>query len=264
MAYRRGRKGRAKYTWLPNWGSNYTSGEDEYVQPALQFSLDVGFAGDPIVGVLPMARDSPTELRNVPNRDEYTMADAIGSEYFLRRIVGKIHVVNMAFVRATGALTGEVGPVFVKVGCFVGAADTQTPDLPRDFTSEGQTSYNPGEQRALREPWIWQRSWMLGSSRTAFVASATPNVNINRYRAYVFPPTNVEFQGGGFLDGSHVDIKTARRIRQDERLWFVGLVQTAFPFGREFDTNSFYAQVDIQFDYRILGGLRKARQRGAF
>lgn len=261
------RKGRKKYVWFPNWCTQYTVDEEEFQNPALEASLAVASDGAPVVGVLPMLRDPPTELLNTDDRNAYTLADSVGSEYFVRRIVGKIDVQHEAgtISGGGGVITQAYAPVFCKFGIFVASADTQNPDVPRDFTGEAQTSYNPAEFRALREPWMFQRTWILGGHPLLQQTTYSQPSNAALIPDYIgmraYPVANWLY--GSLHEGRHIDVKTARRVRQEERLWACFHCQT-WPFGRDYVPTAYFQNVRFTFDYRVLGALRKAVQRGAF
>jgi len=69
-------------------------------------------------------------------------------------------------------------------------------------------SYSPLDNNNLRDPWIWRRTWML-----------TNDFSNNLTEDYEFPRSTTDY--GSVLDGSHIDQKTARRVSDEERLFFV-------------------------------------------
>lgn len=258
---------RKKYTWFPGWG-NLNPTTSSWEAP-LQMVVNVGFAG-PTVGCLPLIRDFPEELDQTTDasvRNQYSLADVIGSEYFVKRIVGKLFV-NVEYDIDEGDPLFTTPAVLVKTGVFVAAADSNTPDVPRDFATEYSTTFNPLSERGLREPWMFQRSWILGTGgpivtglydstyQTALLQSSAAGAQ----RSLAFPPSNVHY--GSMSDGPHIDIKTARRVRQEERLYWVVSVLPYPTSQQQQDMETI--QVRALFDARILGGLRKATQRGAF
>lgn len=258
------RKRKRKYTWLPNWGTD-TLGAPVEFGPQLDAVIDI--SNDPsvvVTGVLPMLRDSPVadQTSASANRDAYTMADMLASEYYVRRIVGKMYIDIK--VNPTNA-DDDTDAVFVKSGIFIAKADSQGLDLPRDFATENFTKYSPLSLDANREPWLFQRSWLLGGNDIAngsFAASAIwGSPGLARYAAY--PSANVLY--GSALDGPHIDIKTSRRVSLDERLFACWSVRLAGQGVRQIDGGlPGSAFVNIKFDYRVLGALRKARQTGSF
>lgn len=274
------RKRRKRYTWLPNWGHiGDTAEQAETTLTPLQMVVTVkgNLANQQTYGILPLLRDYSADEALPPPapgvRYESSMADIIGSEYFLRRIVGKM-VVNVEYFNPGGGTEPNVSAlfpvVFVKTGIFVANHDTVNIDQPQDWQLDGFVDYGTFNVRANREPWIFQRSWILGpSALNPFKEYTTTGISDNgpAQRERTFPSSNVSY-GSGILDGPHIDIKTLRRVQQQERLfWTVGV--TTYPLGGLYGTLvSDPAGPDVNvrciFDYRCLGGLRRARQRGSF
>lgn len=251
------RRRKTKYTWLPNVGQAPDSSDTWVGTSFLELVVEQVEPGDPSpLSFIPLFRDSPPE-RNQQATDTHvqSMADIIGSEYFLRRIVGKMYVSNESFT--DGVTPTTVRPVLlVKTGIYVARADADNSDFPIAALNEEQL-YHPLGLDANREPWIWQRSWILGS-RGLVATHADTYIDPLNSRSRSYPVSNTQY--GSALEGTHIDIKTARRIRQDERLyWSVG-----FKALGGFDGEEWTAQVRALFDYRGLGALRRAAQRGAF
>lgn len=182
-----------------------------------------------------------------------------GQDWFLRRIVGKVWVgcsqTSPTQVRAMGVSPGW--PSFLCGAAFFVARakddDPETPDLE-------VREYDPLGAENIRQPWIWRRTWLLTDFGIQDVAG-TPHFSL-------WPSSNMLNTGGGVLDGPHLDAKTARRIRREERLWFTTSV---VPFNYFVDDGnganvSGTAQQAITWnlDYRILGQLRKSKNASAF
>lgn len=236
-------------TWLPVSTSDVAEGFNtlQLETQGLHVALPVDGNGAIFTYVLPLTQDAPIE------GDAYgateSLADVIGSEYFLKRLVGKLYA---AYTEAA-----EGGFDFCKIaaGFFVARVDSRYVETPiganisnswlSDASEEdyrATQSYSPLAVATVREPWIWRRSWVLASSLESLPRS-TANY-------------------GSVLDGPHIDAKTKRRVVNDERLFFA-ISTSRWPY---LDTGSGAAdgQLDVDIDLRIFGALRKATQRGVF
>lgn len=258
------RRRKKKYTWLPNWG-NVNSDPDE-AQTGIQLVVDVDVSGESTaVGMLPLLRDFPEQLdyASSTNREAFSMADILADDYFVKRIVGNIFIHR--FLASTSGIVQQAS-FLVKTGILIADADSGNPDLARDFLSGGaQRSYNPWDLGANRQPWLWQRTYILGPS----VANSQHITDLDQGNNEVvqwgaaFPSSNLTGPGG-MHQGPHVDIKTSRRVKQQERLYWVLAAQT-YPLYTDYDGEIVGTpNIRAYFDYRVLGALRKARQGGSF
>lgn len=127
---------------------------------------------------------------------------------------------------------------------------------------ETNDNYSPLYATTVREPWIWRRTWMLGNPSELGFAQAFINNNTGVGQTLLgtssFPPTTAHY--GSVSDGAHIDAKTARRVTQDERLWFA-VSAVRFPIGTVTVENP---NLRGYLDVRLLAGLRKAHNRGVF
>lgn len=176
-----------------------------------------------------------------------------GQDWFLKRIVGKV------FLRTrhdTTATQGQAWPN-LRIACafFVGKSKDDTPDDP-DFDN---TEIDPLGSQNVRQPWIWRRVWHLSTG------APYANAAVGTQQVAAWP--NMNLFGPGLLDGPHIDAKTARRIRREERLWFVSSVQgyQVVP-GADGQSVEFGDDVAVigDLDYRILGAMRKSTNRSTF
>lgn len=174
----------------------------------------------------------------------------IGNEWFCERIAGSI------FVGFRTPDTGEVRPrsVLVTAGFFVARANDQGSgggvDTPIGSASadERNSNYSPMHVDAIREPWMFRRSWMLGGA---------PDIA----QAFSFFPTSNAFYGD-VRSGTHIDVKSVRRIGQDDRLFFA--VSTVALGPRTGVEETFTQGVQGYLDVRILGNTRRAKNDGKF
>lgn len=247
MAYRK--KRRAKYTWLPVLGS-----ELESTTPGLyinKWGRDFNITAAPeSLGICrPLTADLPRD-EDLTTADPGVLSDSIGQEWFLRRIVGKL------FIR-WGANAGGDSATNIKIaaGFFVARADHIDGDIPAGGDSSWTGNINPGvynmfdpsSNATIREPWIWRRTWIIGN----------PDIDTDTsWPKGLAPYSNATY--GSALDGPHIDAKTMRRISNDDRLWFA-MSATTWPFGSSGGGN-----IIANLDIRLLGALRRARNRGVF
>lgn len=181
-----------------------------------------------------------------------TLRDFVeGQDWFLKRIVGKLAIACCTRSTATDGDTSWPN-VLVGAGFFVAKAEDNNPEQPDLEVQE----YDPLGSENVRQPWIWRRTYVLTDSNIT-----TPGGNPTRYP--VFTTNNLLLASG--LDGPHIDAKTARRIRREERLWFV---TTMTPFHYASDSGGSVSastmQVSVNLDYRILGAMRRSTNRSTF
>lgn len=236
------RRRRRAVTWLPTLG---TAGPVETNDNASgrAFSLDTPPDGTTEVAITALTFDVPRDADSAALTID-TLADIIGSEYMLRRIVGKCFA---------NSLLDSEGPAAILFGAgfFVArAADEQQAQegnqpIGSQSPSERVENYNPLSDDCIREPWIWRRVWILGRDGAGEGAPS-------------FPSTTVGY--GSVQDGPHIDAQTMRRVGNDERLWFAVAARN-FPIAV---ASTSPGQIFGYLDYRLLGSLLKARNRGVF
>jgi len=199
--------------------------------------------------------DAPRETQS----DDFTLADVLGSEYLLRRIVGKVNILHVG--------TDET-PIYALVcaGFFVARADPENAFYPLGAgtnvitTPDENRSFSPLEQETQREPWLWRRSWILGNSgvpRTFNNVAGT----VDAAPWDIIPPCSMKY--GSVLDGPHLDAKTLRRVGQDDRLYFA-ISSVRWPVSNTPDPQQENGIIVYHVDYRLFGTLRKAKQTGRF
>lgn len=279
----RGRRTRRKYTWFPVRGTGAVSQDpDEFSQ--LFFSLDVNGNGNSNVIISPLIPDVPLEGDDINPALPGQLVQAIGQEYVVERIVGKF------FVGVSGTVDDPGPPavifpknILVGAGIFVARANDSDSgggsDTPIGSASpqERADNYNPLSADGIREPWMWRRVWLLHTGRTSNQNPAGnvngafgPNVlsigvaSVTTAGALSAPKTNIGY--GSVMDGPHVDVKSVRRVRNDERLWLAINARTIDFFlpNTEDPTTGLVGGVAGAFDYRVLGQLRRAKARSNF
>lgn len=237
------RRRKAKYTWLPMVGF---LDDDNIEESVFGVSMDLAVpAGTPLRGttvVAPVVLDRPQEPTDLVTQTP-SLSDIIGSEYIIKRIVGS------CFAAYNTPISQTPTSCIVTVGLFVARADDLVPSLPAGTgtAADIKANFSPASLNNVREPWMWHRQWLLGNPNSTTVGTL-PFRNA--------PITNMEY--GELRSGPHVDCKSVRRIRQDERLWIAGSTTNLLGDGAA------TGDVSIQFYARALGQLRKAKNRSTF
>lgn len=245
MAYRR--KRRSQGTWLPTLGEGVGEENTANIVTGLDSDFDVEDNGVLTTRIHELTMDQPREDIDVST----PLADIIGSEYFLKRIVGKLLVTMADPAAATSPFFTQV---IVGAGFFVARAEAAEVNFPIGASigsaADVNKNYSPLEANTMREPWIWRRVWILESRPLGI--SETPH----------WPRSNTQY--GSVLDGPHIDAKTKRRITNDDRLWFAiaGARWPIFATGEE--PVAAPQPIAYHLDYRLFGNLRKAKTRGVF
>lgn len=261
---RRRRKG--SHTWFPNLGTNQ-AGTVEWSGRSLFLTVPPG--GQQEVFSMPLTFDSPLDE---PADVETSLADIVGSEYLIKRLVGKVHAEYIPQrIGGAGQWSINLAPaVRLTCGFYVARADHTDPEFPiggNTTTVAGEAealeSYNPQSNAAIRESWMWRRTWVLsnaiwfleGVDSTEFPGTGGGGEGAS------FPPNTARYTS--VADGPHFDVKSARRVAKDERLFFATAV-TNYPIGLVIEAIPIQsAQVRLELDYRILGSLRKAQTRAS-
>jgi len=249
MAFKRRRR---KYTWLPVESREVGSEPYFNIAGVETFGIEVGPTPAMVTWAINPV-DVPAEQGAWAggNADGLRLGDVLGSEYVLKRIVGKFH----AGLSQTTPVVGDSAPAaLVAAGFFVARAAGEDMSAPIGHTGDNLETFDNYSALAVdttREPWIWRRNWILGNPLSG--SETGP------YAAFQgFPPTTAHY--GSVLDGPHIDAKTGRRIGQDDRLWFQVTV-VGYPFDPDYNELTF---LNFTLDYRLLGALRRARQTSRF
>lgn len=271
-------KRRRKYTWFPVVG---TVGPGETGDNFNQrfFALDIAPNGNSAVEISPVVPDVPSEGDEIDVNAPGQLVQAIGQEYIIERIVGKV------FLTCQQPVDDPPTTVFPKsllVGCgfFVARASDQDagggPNTPIGSASlaERQENYSPLSEDAIREPWMWRRVWVLHTQRGNINANARSNsfgpvrnIVAGTGLAFTGGAPNTNTLHGSALDGPHFDIKSVRRVGNDERLYFVVAARTLdVLFNAVGEQPNQIGEVMLQgvIDFRVLGQLRRAHNRSNF
>lgn len=254
---------RRRLTWFPTLGTgNIVLDSDP---PHREILLNVANNGGSNIITVPLTFDQPQQGRGAITTEQTPLDDFIGSEYIIERIVGNQFYNIATDGVAAGANLGRA--ILVTSGVFVARADDLDPNSPAGgaILAEELRNYSPASVENIREPWMFRRTWLLGAGPQLHDGTFRVGVDtdvvgtaLNIHTLFAYPSSNVGY--GNAIGGPHVDIKSSRRVRQDERLWWVTSAQN-FPTGTA--TTGTFTLVGM-FDYRILGQLVKARNSSSF
>jgi len=257
---------RRKYTWLPNLGTGSAVNSDRD-HPGREFLLSVTAANNSII--VPVTFDVPQEVISTGEPTDTPLSEIIGNEYIIERIVGNIFV-NTANAGDPGAQSFAAR---VTAGFFVARADQANPDAPigSAVLADETRNYSPAFIDNIREPWMWRRVWLLGkgpvpvatAGGSGVVGSVTTTAggtatDPGQTTTSAYPCSNVYY--GTAVGGPFFDIKSSRRVGQDERLFFI-LAAQSFPIDTVI-TETFV--LNALLDLRILGAIVKSHNKSTF
>jgi len=252
------RRRRSPGTWFPNVGS--AIGETGENIQGRSFTVVTNPTGSIVTGILDLTFDTPFEGDRISTGVD-SLSDIIGSEYILKRIVGKIYLHRF---RANPENIDNQPPILVGCGFFVARANDQAvgggEDTPIGSATEAERrdNYSPLEVDTVREPWIWRRTWILGAAGK-YGDDVTSPARVSDQNNAAFPVSTPLY--GSVMDGPHIDSRVKRRVGQDDRLWFAVSAMN-YPPGQA----STIGEIGVLglLDYRIFGSLVKARNSSAF
>jgi len=257
------RRRRRRYTWFPNLGTGSANNVSDLAGRQITLNVPVGGSSNSILVALTF--DFPQETVQAGITGATPLADFIGNEYIIERIVG-----NMFYSLSSAAdnpLNSGAG-VLVTAGLFVARADDTNPDIPIGSTAplDELHNYSPQFTDNIREPWMFRRTWILGHQFPVqnITGKAPVDTGVgtipNSATLYAYPQSNVFY--GTAVGGPFVDVKSSRRVGADERLFWVTSAQN-FPVDAV-QTAGSIINLTGYFDYRILGTLMKPHNRSTF
>lgn len=248
------RRRKRKYTWFPQIGTQGASAEDDTTILSIAIPQTSGtLLSD--VNIFPIIPDVPLEglgAAITPGANT-SLVNFIASEYFLKRIVGKFACSLNPLPATTGnqIQAATIGCGFLIARAAEAEVITGGP-IGASTAAERKQNYGPLNVSTTREPWIWRRTWTMSP-----IVTAASGVQVWGNPSGSFPPHNMQ---GSVAEGSQIDARTARRVGNDDRLFFA--VQTAI--NDQTGTPATYTFPDGILDIRILGALRRARNRSVF
>jgi len=260
------RKRKTRGTWLPLLGTAIGEGGEDGIALTTQLAVDVPTGGGEGLGIVPLTFDYPQEYPDL-NTTSDTLSEIAGSEYIIKRILGSC-IVAATIPYNAGTDVGN-DAIMVSAGFFVARAGAQSQgplgaEAPIGYGADtnlaDQEQYSPGHAATVREPWMWRRTWVLGNQRKAWFYNTSSSTGYNNPGGLMMlPQTNAEMP---LALGPGVDIKSRRRVKLDERLFFA-VAARGMPLGQgaQGDPDPFaYVLLTI----RMFGTLVKAKGSGAF
>jgi len=244
---------KAKVVWLPVQGRDFSSGVEgtsygNGVGGVLEIPND-GTIATQFQDVTFDYSDSASAQEGVFDKTLHDLTS--GSNYRLRRLVGKFHAGVLPDFEAS---ENGVQSCDVAAGFIINRTDPDgNPLVSASIGSADQTQFGPLSEDAAEDPWIWRRRYFLSACYPMqSYGSGSPGVDAKTI-ANVFgdqpqyPQTTAGY--GSVADGPHIDQKTARVIGPQERLFF--WVQ-----GRSLRSDAPVCFMPYQVDLRILASLR--------
>jgi len=197
-------------------------------------------AGDTTIAYTPLVLDTTPQ----PDQDNLSssLRDYVeGQDYLLQRVVGKVWM-GPFFASDPEALNiSEV------IGCFALAV---LPATELGAPGIDPEEWNPLLARNSQQPWIWRRTWRLDN---------TVDLWPNTYGNLVgFPSTTAGYSS--LEEGGHVDARSKRRIIKEHRLFAIAAVGVLQAGGGSAD----FTNLEFGFDLRVLGTLRRGKNKSSF
>lgn len=237
---RRGRR-KQRYTWFPInptfIGENSTPWTFYYGTSEVPAVI----GGTPTIVAVPILQDQDQQTGQ--SDDGISLRDRVeGKDYALERVVGKVWC-SLSQLTADGVGEYTATQALVAMGLAILPVDDNTGQ-----PSLNDRDYDPLVADNSAAPWMWRRTWLLYNNLATPSPIFTGPTNIGSY--------------GSVMDGGHVDVKSARRVRREQRLFWCLSVVTIGTTG----SGDVPVSQDISwgYDFRVLGAMRKARNESTF
>lgn len=244
---------KTRYRWFPTAGTIINAGEETYgySQYEPNFIGPQPSRGTPPslnvdIAYFPLVRDeTASELYGLTQG--VSLRDLVeGQDWVAKRLVGSVFV-------AVGGV-GVAGLDYwynVEVTC--GIAVARAKEANGELIDLDPVDYDPQAIDNSADSWMWRRSWVL--SKPVQSGDRTPPGTWDA----IWPTTNATGYGD-IRSGTHIDVKSARRIRREERLWFI-MKATGWDPGVAETTAGTNQQppVSITADIRVLGTMRRGQ-----
>lgn len=215
---------------VSSWSSLTVGGLDQTV-PGSSIALEAAV-------VLDGAQSGPLDLTS-------SLSDIENSGYRLRRIVGKIFV----FIQQDTVENTTAAFIGVTAGFMVRRTDPGTGSSLA--ASISQANINPATVENNMDPWIWRRSWLLGTGPS--FANDTLPLDAETAGRLAIRNRADNATGLSALDGPHIDQKTARIIGPEERLFLDVSATVVVPGGGPLSSTM---SLLVVTELRVLGSMR--------
>jgi len=277
MAIRRRRQYRGKRrirgsrgTWFPIQGTSWLGGEEgDFYDCSISDandSVEPDRALGPSVSVHPVTQDytqqpalsSGEDINLRPTLRDFTE----GQDYLLKSLVGNITIIvdNPPLGTNVFHANEEWTHLQVAAGFFVARAqdDDQTlPDLSLD-------ELDPLQAKNIQNSWIWRRNWILDNPFNARTYGNGTQTVGNPYTVWTYNTSDNRY-GFGEHNGTFFHTKSRRRIKREERLWFV--VSSIGWDGQNASvqaTSNLQPFVKYNLDIRLFGKMMKGKTSATF
>lgn len=242
--YRRNRP-----TWFPVLGTDSGDGLPAGTTNQFYNNIPAGTETYTIgpTEVVELLRDEDVD----ENATNQSLRDRVeGKDYAIARIVGKVWGGLNQYAPETTA-PGETVAQIVTICAAMAVLPVDNQGNPEGIEDD----YNPLYARNSAKPYMWRRTWTLYNN---LVVGVEPGIAGAPYS--MTGPTNIENCGVGLMDGPHVDCKSKRRVRKEERLFLLQTWQLQATSSASSATNA-ASYFHFGYDLRILGGMRKSRNK---
>lgn len=234
--FRRRRK--PKVVWLPNFGAGFADPQVRQVAGVNGFTFAIQTNGTQVVtAAQSLTFDFDAEQFLAANVLP-SLSDFEGKGYRLRRIVGKC----FAGADHIQPPQGQTKAPAVLFGAGFIVLRTN-PENGQPTAAVNSNAVTPIGVDSTDDPWIWRRVWTFSTGAPGD-NSATDNAFGQQVGA------NSVY--GSVADGPHIDQKTARVIKRDERLFFVISIRQ-LPLLTNYNNDTL---VTGYLDYRLLASMR--------
>lgn len=251
-------------TWFPINGTLWNDGEDTYSDVAFTGNTGnvsrikaQGAASSYLAVTADYTFDKARASATGPVENQPSLRDYVeGQDYILKRLVGNL---NLFALPDLGDEVWQANQfwtyVNVAAGFFIARAQDDAPAFP-DLTF---AELDPQDSSNTQNPWIWRRNWILANPRnqvslpngTDPVIIVSDEVSSNR----TMPD----------LSGPHIDTKSMRRVRREERLWFaISAVGWDGVRGDVSAPTLNQPSVDYHLDIRLFGKMAKGKNSSTF
>lgn len=253
MRFRRRRRG-PRPTWMPNLGSEPTGsgGLDYPAWRGYKFDVFPTSAADyRTVAMLDLTWDFPVEEEVVAGQGIPSLADWQASAWRLRRIVGRFDLAIWNTQQDPSSSAYLVCLAFEVIKVDETDGGPLRPPL----------DYDPLTVGGVRDPWIFRRTWLIGSIPTQDITAGSPGWPLLSTSGFAPPmvtmPSVNTFGSGPY--GGVIDQKTNRRIGTEERLYAVISVHSL----EDGNDPHNYPNTEVSFtlDYRLVGNVMKETNR---